>query len=354
MKEKVEIAIVGLRHGVEHLDHYRERKDVEVVGLCDTSESVVLETASKYCVSRQACFTDYGDMLRNCRPDAVFVMTPVPLHAPMTIRALEAGCHVLVAKSLCNSLAEGEAMIRARDKAGKHVEVGLQMHYAAIYQHLHEHLNDPEFGDLRSAWVQFFSPSYWKEPGNWQNRMDTLGGMLLDCAIHTMDVLLYVLNQSWTRVFASGRQFLEGPPERDTIDSATVLVDLEGGSRMTIDLADSTAYCYVRSGVVGSLGKFEMEHWEPNGAGHVRFHANSRTKEPVKIWIPPKSASTGHIGNVEQSLHFLEICKGKAQPLSTLESAMKSFSLQLGIVRSLREERWISRDEIAGRKYRKV
>jgi predicted dehydrogenase len=321
---------------------------VEIVGLCDTSDELVNAAAAEYGAPASACYSDYNTMLQNARPDAVFVMTPVPLHAPMTIRALESGCHVLVAKSLCHHLDEGDAMIKARDKSGRQVEVGFQMHHAAIYRYLYDHINDPEFGELRGAWVQFFYPSYWRKPGDWQNKMDTMGGMLLDCCIHSMDVLMYVLNRPWTRVFASGRQFLQGPPERDTMDAASVLIDLEGGPRITMDLMDSTAYCFVRTGVVGSLGKFEMEHWEPNGSGHVRFNANVKSENPVNIWVPPLDASTGHIGIVEQSLHFLEICKGNAKPLSTLESAMESLSAQKAIVKSIRQEKWVKREEIRG------
>jgi len=346
--QKIRISVVGLRHGTEHLDHYRGREDVEIVGLCDNDEQLALETAAKYGAPKSACFTDYGAMLRDARPDAVFVMTPVPLHAPMTIQALEAGAHVFVAKSLCRTLDEAKAMISARERAGREVEVGFQMHYAQIYRYLQEHLGDPEFGELRGAWIQFFYPSYWRAPGNWQNRMDTLGGMLLDCCIHPMDVLLYVLNQSWTRVFASGRQFLEGPPERDTLDAATVLVDLEKGVRLTIDLADSKAYSCIRTGVVGSTGKFEIDHWDPNGAGHVRFNAQIKAKDPVRVWVPPKDASTGHIGIVEQSMNFLDICKGVGKSRSTLESAMESLALQKGIVASLKKQNWVSRNEIVG------
>jgi predicted dehydrogenase len=346
MNKKVRIAVVGLRHGCEHLEHYRGRQDVEIVGLCDVSDELTVETAAIYGVPKSVCYTDYSAMLHNAKPDAVFVMTPVPLHAPMTIQALEAGCHVLVAKSLCQNLADGNAMIKARNEAGKHVEVGFQMHHAAIYRYLYDHVNDPEFGELRSAWIQFFYPTYWRDAGNWQNHMDTLGGALLDCCIHSMDALLYILKRPWTRVFASGRQFMGGPADRDTMDATTVLIDLEGGQRLTIDQVDCSAYCFVRTGVVGSLGKFELEHWEPNGSGHVRFHANVNTPDPVKIWVPPIESSTGHIGIVEQSLHFLEICKGNAEPLSTLESAMESLSAQKAIVNSLRQEKWISRGEI--------
>ena len=122
----VRIAVVGLGHGREHLDHYRGCRDVEVVGLCDTNEELLRKTGEQYGVSRTAQFTDYEKMLTIARPDAVFVMTPVPAHAAMTIRALESGCHVFVAKSLCRTLEEGEAMLRAREQSGKEVEVGFQ------------------------------------------------------------------------------------------------------------------------------------------------------------------------------------------------------------------------------------
>jgi predicted dehydrogenase len=352
-KAPIRIAVAGLRHGAEHLDHYRGRTDVEIAGLCDLDEQLLKEMGEEYGASPDALYTDFDKMLAQAKPDAVFVMTPVPTHAPLTIKALDAGCHVLVAKSLCHSLAEGEEMIAARDRSGKQVEVGFQMHHAAVYQYLREHLSDPDFGDLRSAWIQFFSPSYWRKPGDWQNRMETLGGALLDCCIHSMDVLLYCLDRPWTRVFASGRQFLDGPPERDTMDAATVLIDLEGGPRLTIDLVDSRAYCFARTGVVGSTGKFEVEHWDPNGSGHVLFHRDVDAAEKVSRYVPPLEASTGHIGAVELSLHFLDICRGEAVPKSTLESAMESLSAQMAIIQSLRTERWVERTEITGSVWRK-
>ncbi len=351
MKNKpVRIAVVGLGHGCEHLEHYRGRGDVEVVGLCDRSETVLQQAAQLYQTPGAACFSDYGRMLRETSPDAVFVMTPPALHAAMTIEALQAGCHVFVAKSLCRTLEEGEAMLRAGRQSGKHVEVGFQMHYAPVYQHVRGHLADPEVGELRGAWVQKYYPSYWFEPGHWQNRVETMGGALLDCGIHEMDILLYLLQRPWVRTFVSGRQFLSGPVERNTPDAAVVLIDLEGGPRITLDFLDSRAYCYVRTGIVGAEGKFEIEHWEPNGAGHVRFHAHSRSKNPKRIYTPPSDASTGHIGIWEQSLHFLNVCRGTAPSQSTLESALESLSLQIAVAKALREERWVRREEITPRK----
>ena len=141
----------------------------------------------------------------------------------------------------------------APQRAGRQVEVGFQMHYAPVYQYVREHLADPEVGELRGAWVQKYHPSYWREPDHWQNRIETMGGTLLDCCIHEMDILLYLLQRPWRRVFVSGRQFLDGPPERDTPDAAVVLVDLRDGLRITLDFLDSHAYCYVRTGIVGAV-----------------------------------------------------------------------------------------------------
>jgi predicted dehydrogenase len=279
-------------------------------------------------------------------------MTPPPTHASLTIQALEAGCQVFVAKSLCLTLADGEAMIRARDAATKHVEVGFQTHYAPIYRHVQERLGTPAFGELRGAWIHEFQPSHWREPGNWQNRIETLGGTLLDCCVHRLDVILYLLGKPWRRVFATGRQFLPGPPERDTVDDATVLVDLEGGVRVVMLFFDSHAYCYCRTGIVGSNGKFEIEHWEPNGAGHVRFHGHVKSKDPVRIYVPPEDACKGHIGIVDQSLHFLDVCRRRAESLSTLESAMETLAVQHAIVASLRQERWVVREEITPHRWR--
>ena len=133
-KLRVGVIGCGLIGQVMHINYLRELPDrYEIAALCDLSETV-----------RQACARDYGvqktfatwqEMLTE-KLDAVLVLTPGS-HAPIAIAAAEAGMHVLVEKPMCFSVAEGQEMIAAAERA----KVTLMVAYNKRY--------DPAFNRLR-------------------------------------------------------------------------------------------------------------------------------------------------------------------------------------------------------------
>ena len=92
-KAPIRIAVAGLRHGAEHLDHYRGRTDVEIAGLCDLDEQLLKEMGEEYGASPDALYTDFDKMLAQSKPDAAFVMSRDPRHDPLTFKSLAAECH---------------------------------------------------------------------------------------------------------------------------------------------------------------------------------------------------------------------------------------------------------------------
>lgn len=63
------------------------------------------------------------------RPDIVVIGTPIQFHAEQAANAFAHGCHVVVEKPIAADLAGAQAMLRARDKAGKRLSVGFQLCY---------------------------------------------------------------------------------------------------------------------------------------------------------------------------------------------------------------------------------
>lgn len=63
------------------------------------------------------------------QPDVAVIGTPIQFHAEQAADAFAHGCHVVVEKPIAADLAGAKAMLRARDKAGKHLSVGFQLCY---------------------------------------------------------------------------------------------------------------------------------------------------------------------------------------------------------------------------------
>lgn len=113
---KVRIGVVGC--GVVATAYYLPylMRHTDLVAVCDLREE---RTAA--CVrlfgAREA-YQDYDEMLKRADIEAVFILTGPGTHAPFTIRAAEAGKHLLVQKPMCTTMDDANAMVAAVRKAG--------------------------------------------------------------------------------------------------------------------------------------------------------------------------------------------------------------------------------------------
>jgi predicted dehydrogenase len=109
----VRTAIVGLGTiSFEHLAKLRDRRDVEVVGLCDLHETLARAVGERF--GAGVPYTDFAHMLADTRPDVVHVLTPPQAHHKLTLDALRAGAHVFVEKPIAPTW---EEYVEMRDLA---------------------------------------------------------------------------------------------------------------------------------------------------------------------------------------------------------------------------------------------
>ncbi len=128
----------------------------EVVGVADPSA-----------VSRQFIADSFGlrgfatpEELLGERLDAVVIGSPDPLHHEQVLAALDRGLHVFCEKPLCYSPAEIEAIIAARDAAGKIVQVGYMKRFDPAYRLALERLPGTA-ATLRFISVEVTDPDAW-------------------------------------------------------------------------------------------------------------------------------------------------------------------------------------------------
>jgi predicted dehydrogenase len=135
MRLKVGVIGCGLIAQAMHLHYLRELAErFEIAALCDVSAAVCEACAGDYGVARTC--TDWRALLA-MDVDAVLVLTSGS-HAPIAIAAAEAGKHVLVEKPMCFSVAEGQAMIAAAERAKVTLMVGYNKRYDPAYLRLQE------------------------------------------------------------------------------------------------------------------------------------------------------------------------------------------------------------------------
>jgi predicted dehydrogenase len=117
-KTKVKVGIVGC--GVVatayYLPYLMDMDTVELTAVCD-----LYETRTRACMrlfGAKAQYLDYYDMIEKADIDAVFILTAPGTHVPFTLKAIEAGLHVLIQKPLATHMQEARTIAEAVRKAG--------------------------------------------------------------------------------------------------------------------------------------------------------------------------------------------------------------------------------------------
>ena len=127
--------------------------------------------------------------------DAVYIATPVYVHARQTIAAAQTGKHVLVEKPMAMSMAECQAMIKACQQHGVQLMVCYYQRFNARHQKARELIQGGAIGQVTMAQARqtFLYPS---EPGNWrQDPNRGGGGAIMDVGVHCIDTLRFILGE---------------------------------------------------------------------------------------------------------------------------------------------------------------
>ena len=117
------------------------------VAICDVDEQR-LQQAAERVGGNPKLFRDYRELLEQKDIDAVFITTPDHWHALMTVHACQAGKDVYVEKPACNTIEEGRAMVEAKNRYGRIVQVGSQGRSQDGAYHGKKYIVNGQIGDV--------------------------------------------------------------------------------------------------------------------------------------------------------------------------------------------------------------
>jgi predicted dehydrogenase len=144
---KIRIGVAGLGYwGPNLARNFAGLADCELTWCCDTDEATCARVAGLYPSARAT--TDPQDLLDDPELDAVVLATPVPTHADLAVRVLEAGKHCFVEKPLAQSVADAARAVQAGRAAGKILMVGHLLEYHPGVLKLKELADGGELGRI--------------------------------------------------------------------------------------------------------------------------------------------------------------------------------------------------------------
>ena len=87
------IAIVGLGFGAEFIPIHQAHPNANLIAVCRRNEAEMNAVADQFNIEKR--YTDYDELLKDPEIDAVHINSPIPDHAPQSLKALRAGKHVM-------------------------------------------------------------------------------------------------------------------------------------------------------------------------------------------------------------------------------------------------------------------
>jgi predicted dehydrogenase len=184
----IRVGIVGLgKMGLSHQAMINAHPDVTVAGVCD-STGYVLDVLNKYTGVRT--FTDYSEMLREARLDAVVIATPSRYHGAMVREALEHGVHVFCEKPFVLDPKEGEELAKLAAERGLVNQVGYHYRFVGAFQEVKRLLDAGAIGEVTHIMAEAYGPVVLRPKGStWRNQRAEGGGCLYDYAAHPINLL---------------------------------------------------------------------------------------------------------------------------------------------------------------------
>jgi len=196
-------------------------------------------------------YGSYEELLADPNIDAIYNPLPNQLHVPWTIKAAEAGKHVLCEKPFCLTVAEAETLFAVRARAGVKIGEAFMIRSYPQWLRLRELLDEGRIGELRSI-VGFFS-YFNDDPANIRNQVECGGGALMDIGCYLIHASRYAFAQEPSRVVA----LIDRDPRMQTDRLTSAILDFPAGQ--SIFTCSTQLVPYQRIHFLGARGRIELE-----------------------------------------------------------------------------------------------
>ena len=202
--KKLKIGIIGCgRISIMHLVSVKTLEIAELVACCDIKKNRADEMAAKYGAK---AYYDYEEMLDNEKLDAVHLCLPHYLHSKVAIVAFERGVNVLTEKPMDVDFESAEKAVATAKEKGVLYGVIFQCRYNNAAKLVKKAVDEGKLGKIISVcstltWArsdEYYSESDWK--GTWDKEG---GGVVIDQAIHSVDLVNWIVNSEVESVSCS-------------------------------------------------------------------------------------------------------------------------------------------------------
>jgi predicted dehydrogenase len=247
-KKTVRLAILGTGRMADfQAERFREISDCEIVAAVDVDRVRAEAFCKKHGIA--TAYTSVEEIHAREDIDAVTNVTPDAFHAPLSIKCLQAGKHVMCEKPLALSYSDARRMVGVARKTGLINMINLSYRDWSCIQAVAALVQRGGLGEMRhveASYLQSWLPSKywgdWRTTPTWLWRLSTLHGSkgaLGDVGVHIIDFATYPVGHI-SSVYCRLKAFRKAPRDRvgeyvlDANDSAVLCIEFKNGALGTI------------------------------------------------------------------------------------------------------------------------
>jgi predicted dehydrogenase len=298
----------------------------EVVAIASRDKKKAEGAAGKLGVPK--VYGSYDELLNDKEIDAVYNPLPNHLHVPWSIKAAEAGKHVLCEKPISLTVAEAKTLLAARDRTGVKIGEAFMVKTHPQWLRTREIISTGGIGQLQSAMCVF---SYFnRDPANVRHKVEWGGGGLLDIGCYPITMSRFIFGEEPTRVAGT----LQRDPDFGTDRLASAILEFPSGQSV-FTTSTQSAY-FQRMHFLGASGRVEVEvPW------------NAPNDRPCRIFIADLMGGAPRVEEFPavdqytiQGDEFSKAIRGERDVPVPLEDAIKNMAVIEAIFRAAESGKW--------------
>jgi len=304
----------------------------EVAAIASRDKQKAEEAARSLGIAR--AYGSYDELLLDREIEAIYNPLPNHLHVPWSIRAAEAGKHVLCEKPISLSVAEARTLLAVRERTGVKVGEAFMVKTHPQWLRTREIIRSGAIGELKSAMCVF---SYFnRDPKNVRHKVEWGGGGLLDIGCYPITMARFIFGEEPVRVAGA----LERDPDFGTDRLASAILEFSSGQSV-FSCGTQTAF-YQRMHFLGTAGRVEIEiPWNaPNDRPCRIFIGEVMSGAPREEQFPICDQYT------IQGDEFSRAIRGEREVPVPLEDAIGNMAVIEAVFRAAESGRWEKPEKI--------
>ena len=327
-----------IRWGVLGVASIATKKVIPAMQKCQRAEVVAIASRDLGRAKKAAedlhlphAYGSYEELLAAPDIDAIYNPLPNHLHVPWSVKALQAGKHVLCEKPISLTAEEAEQLIVTRNQTGFKIGEAFMVRTHPEWLRAREIVRGGQIGELRSI-VSVFS-YFNRDPQNIRNVPEFGGGAMMDIGCYPITMSRFLFEREPSRVVG----LVDRDPEMGTDRLTSALLDFAPGQ--AVFTCATQLVPFQRMQILGTQGRIDIE-----------IPYNIPPDQPSRIYVDDGSQLAGRSARVEefpaidqytiQGDEFSRAIQDNAEVPVTIEDAISNMRVIEAVLRSGETHRW--------------